>query len=103
MYSVLSSIVQSTTPLALRFASPLKEHGETSLMGDGVGVHSRMRGAKRGEIGDARFVFVVAFGGCCLAVEPRLRQHRSAGVREESRAELTPLAVEAMERPRGWG
>lgn len=83
MYSVLLSIVQSTTPLALRFPSPLKGHGETSLTEDGVEFKQLDEGPardKRGRFRDAWFV-VVAWG-CWLAVEPGLRQHRSAAVRE---------------------
>lgn len=34
MYSVLESLVQPTTPLALRFASLLKGHGRTFLTDD---------------------------------------------------------------------
>lgn len=71
MYSVLLSIVQSTTPLALRIVSPLKEHGETYLMEDGVEfkqlevesgrpVGGVGGGIKEAEQGDAWFVVMVA-------------------------------------------
>lgn len=62
MYSVLLSIVQSTTPLALCIASRLKEHGETSLMEDGVEFKQLDEGPvgdKRGRLGDSWFVVVV--------------------------------------------
>lgn len=95
--------VQSTTPLALRFASPWRGHGETSLREDGVEFKQLDEGPVRDKRSGIRGAwFVVLAWGCGLAVEPGLRQHRSAAVGGESRAELSgdhDLAG-AMERPR---
>ncbi|KAK5890414.1 hypothetical protein CesoFtcFv8_013936 [Champsocephalus esox] len=95
--------VQSTTPLALRFASPSRGHGETSLREDGVEFKQLDEGPVRDKRSGIRGAwFVVLAWGCGLAVEPGLRQHRSAAVGGESRAELSGdhALAGAMERPR---
>lgn len=88
MYSVLLTIVQSTTPLALHFTSlhftsppPLKGRGAMSLKEDGVEFKQLDDGQSKNAW------FVVMAWGCWRAVEPGLHQHRSAAVEEESRAE----------------
>lgn len=105
MYSVLLSIVQSATPLALYFASPSKGHGEMSLTEDGVEFEQLDEGPVRDKRGGLGMLGSWSWAwGCWVAVEPGLRQRRSTAVREESRAERSraerssPLAG-AMERP----
>ncbi|KAI9530317.1 hypothetical protein NQZ68_004334 [Dissostichus eleginoides] len=93
--------VQSTTPLALRFASPSRGHGETSLREDGVEFKQLDEGPVRDKRSGIRGAwFVVLAWGCGLAVEPGLRQHRSAAVGGESGAELSGdhALAGAMER-----
>ncbi len=63
MYSVLLLIVQSTTPLALRFAPPLKGNGETSLTEDGVEFKQLDEGPVRDKRGGFRMLGLWSWHG----------------------------------------